>query len=300
MIEENLNVRNLKNRLNDLDGKEWIKCTKSVWIDHPTAPDRQDLRSLESAMEHGVLLSESPPRDELKKNHPATFSENDIAKLIRFFTKSGDLVLDPFLGSGSSAIASMTEGRHFVGMELYQEWKTLAQKRVERAKNPHNVRVDIRHGDSLKLLSEITQETIDFIVTSPPYWGILDKKDHKAKNERIAKGLATHYGDQESDLSNISDYTKFLEELTRHFEQYHRVLKPKKYVAIIVSDFRHGQEYYMFHAHVADALKKVGFVIHGLITLVQDNKKLYPYGYPSAYVPNISNQFIIIGRKMGN
>lgn len=291
-------IKTSRTRLNDLDGKTWVKSTKSVWMDTVAASDRQNLISLEHAMEHGVLISESPPRDELKKHHPATFSEHDIAKLIRFFTKSGELVLDPFLGSGSSAIASMLEGRHFIGIELYPEWETLAKARIEETQNSHKVSVDIRQGDSLSWLTQFDSNFVDFVVTSPPYWGILDKKDHKAKTERVAKGLATHYGNHESDLSNVSDYTQFLDMLGKHVEQYYRVLKPKKYVAMIVSDFRHGQEYYLFHAHVADLLKKAGFVIQGLIVLVQDNKKLYPYGYPSTYVPNISNQFIVIGRKI--
>lgn len=282
-----------KNRLNDLNGKEWVKATKSVWINS----FKQDLYSLEDAMKHGILISEAPPRDELKKNHPATFSEKDVAKLIRFFTKAGELVLDPFLGSGSSAIASIMEGRHFIGIELYNEWVTLAQKRIERTKNPYKVDIDIRQGEALKCLLEIPSGSIDFIVTSPPYWGILDKKDHKAKSERINKGLPTCYGNHKEDLSNVENYEEFLERLACHFREYYRILKPKKYTAIIVSDFRHRQEYYMFHAHVAEKLKNAGFVIQGLIILVQDNKKLYPYGYPSTYVPNISNQFIVVGRK---
>lgn len=282
-----------KNRLNNLNGKEWVKATKSVWINS----FKQDLYSLEDAIKHGVLISEAPPRDELKKNHPATFSENDVAKLIRFFTKAGELALDPFLGSGSSAIASIMEGRHFIGIELYDEWITLAQKRIERTKNPYKVDIDIRQGEALKCLLEIPSESIDFIVTSPPYWGILDKKDHKAKSERINKGLPTCYGNHKEDLSNVENYEEFLERLACHFREYCRILKPKKYTAIIVSDFRHRQEYYMFHAHVAEKLKNAGFVIQGLIILVQDNKKLYPYGYPSTYVPNISNQFIVVGRK---
>lgn len=221
-------IKTSRTRLNDLDGKTWVKSTKSVWMDTVAASDRQNLISLEHAMEHGVLISESPPRDELKKHHPATFSEHDIAKLIRFFTKSGELVLDPFLGSGSSAIASMLEGRHFIGIELYPEWETLAKARIEKTQNSHKVSVDIRQGDSLSWLTQFDSNFVDFVVTSPPYWGILDKKDHKAKTERVAKGLATHYGNHESDLSNVSDYTQFLDMLGKHVEQYYRVLKPKK------------------------------------------------------------------------
>ncbi len=292
------NIQKGRKKLNDLSGKEWVKSTKSVWLDCPSAPDRNDMLTLESAMQSGVLLSEAPPRDALKKSHPATFSESDIAKLIRFFTKAGDLVLDPFLGSGSSAIASMAEERHFVGIELYPEWHSIAKQRVAAVNRRTQVDCTIHCGDSLTVMSSMPPEVADFIVTSPPYWGILEKKDHKAKGERVAKGLATQYGNKKTDLACIDDYNQFLGVMEIHFQEYHRLLRTKKYAAVIVSDFRHGSEYYMFHAHIADALRRAGFTLQGLISLVQDNKKLYPYGYPSAYVPNISNQFIVIGRKL--
>jgi len=288
-------VKTSKNRLNDLSGKEWVKGTKSVWMN---TDDREHMRTVEDAMRSGSMLSEAPPRDDLKKQHPATFSENDVAKLIRFFTKSGETVLDPFLGSGSSAVASICEGRNFFGIELYPEWFDIAKQRISNLENHSDISCDLRLGDSLKVMRGLDDESFDFIVTSPPYWGILEKKDHKAKNERAGKGLATNYGNQESDLSHVENYGEFLECLSEHVGEYHRVLNRRKYAAIIVSDFRHGKEYYMFHSDVASLMRSNGFVIQGLIVLVQDNKKLYPYGYPSAYVPNISNQFIVIGRKM--
>ena len=284
-----------RKRLNDLDGKEWIRATKSVWLNPESY---KDIKTLKDAMESGVLLSEAPSRDELKKKHPATFSEQDIAKLVRFFTRSGETVLDPFLGVGSSGIASLREGRNFVGIELYPEWFDIAKQRIADTGDLPDAACTLHYGDALDIMSDMANESIDFVVTSPPYWGILAKKDHKAKTERVSKGLSTEYGNNQADLANTKSYVSFIEVITEHLREYHRLLRPQKYVAIIVSDFRHGKEYYMFHSDIAVAMKRVGFTIQGLIVLVQDNKKLYPYGYPSTYVPNISNQFIVLGRKI--
>ena len=157
---------------------------------------------------------------------------------------------------------------------------------------------ELFQGEALAELKKLECESIDFIVTSPPYWGVLGKTDHKAKQERVAEGLATSYGLDGEDLANVSEYAVFLSTLRQHFEQYVRLLKPRKYAAVVVSDFRHGSRYYLFHAHVAEQMEMAGFVTHGIINLVQDNKRLYPYGYPTTYVPNVSNQFIIIGRKL--
>ncbi len=206
--------------------------------------------------------------------------------------------MDPFLGSGSSAIASISEGRNFIGIELYPEWKTIAEQRIKNANKANRLRCDLHLGDSLSVMRKIEDQSVDFIVTSPPYWGILGKKDHKANGERVARGLATDYGNKKSDLSCIESYADFICVMREHFVEYYRLLDKKKYAAVIVSDFRHGQEYHMFHSDIADVLRRSGFIIQGLIALIQDNKKLYPYGYPTAYVPNISNQFIVIGRKL--
>lgn len=286
-----------RNKLNDLDGKEWIKNTKSVWMN---TKSQKEMKSFEMAIDSGVLLSESPPRDSLKKNHPATFSENDITKLIQFFTKKGETVLDPFLGTGSSGISSIKQYRNFVGIELYSEWLSIAKKRITSIDEhlQESVNIKLYCGDALDIMYQFPDNSIDLIVTSPPYWGILNKNDHKAKRERISKGFATNYGNDTRDLSLTKDYATFLKLLSMHFKEYYRLLKPKKYTAIVVSDFRHGQEYYMFHSDVANILKNANFIIQGLIVLVQDNKKLYPYGYPSTYVPNISNQFVVLGRKL--
>ena len=242
------------------------------------------------------MLSQAPPRDVLKKSHPATFSEGDVSKLVRFFTREDDTVLDPFMGSGSTAIACMDERRRCVGIELYPLWVNLAAQRV--ASHVGTPRPTLVEAEALAHMREMDDESIDFVVTSPPYWGVLGKVDHKAKRERVAAGLATTYGLDGDDLANVSEYAIFLSLLREHFQQYVRLLRPRKYAAVVVSDFRHGSRYYLFHAHVAEQMEMAGFVIQGVINLVQDNKRLYPYGYPTTYVPNVSNQFIIVGRKI--
>jgi hypothetical protein len=54
-----------RKRLNDLDGKQWVKSTKSVWLE---TEDRENMQTVENALGTGLLLSESPPRDHLKKD----------------------------------------------------------------------------------------------------------------------------------------------------------------------------------------------------------------------------------------
>ena len=266
-----------RNKLNDLTSKEWIKETVSVW------PQRG--------------LGAKHPDAQIEKQHPAPFSFTDVGRLIRFFTKSGQVVLDPFVGVGSALKACALEGRKGIGFELNPRYAALAQERLDKEVGglltglyPQEIHV----GDASTLLQELDEDSVDFIITSPPYWNILHKEDHKAKQERIANDLDTRYSDDDRDLGNIDDYDMFLERLSVILGDCGRVLKPKKYMAVIVSDFRNKSSYVMFHAHLAEALACYSLELRGITILYQRHKRVFPYGYPYAYVPNIHHQYILI------
>ena len=72
-------------------------------------------------------------------DHPTQKSEKLVAKLMLASTQPGDLVLDPFLGSGTTSVVAKKLGRHFIGIELEEEYAILAQKRLELAVSDINV-----------------------------------------------------------------------------------------------------------------------------------------------------------------
>ena len=153
---------------------------------------------------------------------------------------------------------------------------------------------EVRVGDARILVRELSADSLDFVVTSPPYWNILHKEDHKAKQERVSHDLDTRYSDHKHDLGNIPKYETFLYELASILGACGKALKPKKYMAVIVSDFRDKSRFVLFHADLAHALEPYGFEMRGLSVLYQRHKRIFPYGYPYAYVPNIHHQFILI------
>ena len=265
-----------RNKLNDLTSKEWIPETITVWNQKGLGAKHPDVK--------------------IEKQHPAPFSFTDVARLIRFFTKKGNIVLDPFVGIGSTLKAAAVEGRKGVGIELNGKYAELAKERIETEIEATNDIEDqvILEGDSRELLDTLDENSVDFVVTSPPYWNILHKEDHKVKQERKANDLDTKYSDSEHDLGNIDDYDIFLDELTLILAKCVRPLKPKKYMAVVVSDFRDKSKYIMFHADLAKKLDAVGLEMRGLKVLYQRHKRIFPYGYPYAYVPNIHNQYILI------
>jgi DNA modification methylase len=266
-----------RNLLNELSAKEWIAETVSVWTQRGLGANHKDAQ--------------------IEKQHPAPFSFTDVSRLVRFFTKQNDVVLDPFVGVGSTLKACAIEGRNGIGFELNPRYADLARERLNTEVGTlfsglyHQ---DVQIGDARDLVTRLEENSVDFIVTSPPYWNILHKQDHKVRQERIANNLDTKYSDDKLDLGNIRDYHQFLGELSEILGHCGRPLKPKKYMTIIVSDFRDKSNYVMFHADLARSLEKYGLELRGITILYQRHKRIFPYGYPFAYVPNIHHQYILI------
>lgn len=264
-----------RNQLNDLTATEWIGETVSVWTQRG--------------------LGVNHPEAEIERKHPAPFSFTDVSRLIRFFTKKGELVLDPFVGVGSTLKACAIEHRNGIGFELNPKYVALTRARLQKELSTTSCNGQkIWRGDARTLTKKLPDDSVDFIVTSPPYWNILHKEDHKARQERIARNLDTRYGNDHRDLGNIHDYAEFVRQLSAILGECARALKPKKYLAIIVSDFRNKSKFVMFHADLAAALEQYQLQLRGITVLYQKHKRVFPYGYPFAYVPNIHHQFILI------
>lgn len=273
-----------RNKLNELNGTEWLPETKSFWFQ----------KGLGAKHAHA----------QIERLHPAPYSFQDVMRLVKFFTKSGDKVLDPFSGVGSTMKACALTNRHGIGIELTESWNELAKKRLLTEVGENALEnIDFVSGDCRIKINEIQDDSLDFMVTSPPYWFILNKKvDHKTR-VRIEEELELSYSENEDDLGNISDYEEFLGELKTIFIDVGRKLKPYKYMAIVVSDFRHKSKFYSFHSDIIKIIdeqmtnNKRRLTLQGVKVLAQNHKSLLPYGYPYAYVENIHHQYILIFRK---
>ena len=173
-------VVDARNNLNDLTGKDWLPQTKSFFYQKG--------------------LGANHPEAQIEKLHPAPYSFQDIGQLVNFFTKQGMNVLDPFGGVGSTAKACEVNGRICTSIELSPVWHELSIKRLETevgegsSKKHHFI-----NGDSCEELLKIASESMDFMVTSPPYWGILNKQDQKVKKNRVANNLETKYSESEKE-----------------------------------------------------------------------------------------------------
>jgi DNA modification methylase len=63
--------------------------------------------------------------------HPAPFPEELPYRLIQLYSFKGDIILDPFMGSGTTAVSALKTDRKFVGYDISKEYIDLAEKRIE-------------------------------------------------------------------------------------------------------------------------------------------------------------------------
>jgi DNA modification methylase len=274
-----------RNTHNDLTGKDWLPETKSFFYQKG--------------------LGANHPDAQIEKLHPAPYSFQDIGHLVRFFTKKGMRVLDPFGGVGSTAKACEIDGRVCTSIELSPKWHKLSIERLEtevgEGTSKHHQFIN---GDSCEVLLTIPDESIDFVVTSPPYWGILNKQDQKVIKNRVSNNLETKYSEDEKDLGNVASYDEFLDILvSKIFMECARTLRTGRYMALVVSDFRDKSDYISFHSDLIYRLNRSSIPNGGVLKLqgtkilLQNHKSLLPYGYPFAYVENIHHQYILIFKK---
>jgi len=262
-----------KPRANDLDGKTWTRYSISIWSD----------------------LRKTAEENQLK--HPAMFPLALANRALECFTsKSDHVVLDPFVGVGTTVLAARNAGKYGIGIEISPEFAAITRTRL--AQNP--LFEEISGGDSIihvddarNLLKYVQPGIVDFCLTSPPYWDILLQPrtaDYKEQRD---------YGEAEADLGKIGDYERFLQALMDIMRNVWVSLRPGKYCLMVVMDLRKKARFYPFHADVADAMQEIGFLYDDLI--IWDRRHEYnnmrPLGYPYTFRINKAHEFILIFQK---
>jgi DNA modification methylase len=263
--------RNCRNTLNELNGSEWLRLTKS-WF---------------------VL---TPPRRTIKNGHPATFPDELAEQFIRFFTKEGQWVLDPLAGMASTLVAAKKLRRNSVGVELYKHF--IEQGKTRLGHTQGESKAILLQGDSRFLkdcLSSHNIPKIDFCLTSPPYWSQL-KRTSERQQERLSKGLRTSYGDSEADLGKIEEYGEFLREQERVFDSVYEVMRDRSYLVVVTNNiYTEGRVWPLAFDTFASLSKK--WIPKDEKIWCQDYKSLQPFGMFSSYIGNRSHHYCLVFRK---
>ncbi|MEM4712261.1 MAG: site-specific DNA-methyltransferase [Archaeoglobaceae archaeon] len=92
---------------------------------------KEDSINREEFLEFTKSVWRFPPESATKVGHPAPFPEELPYRCIQLYTFKGDVVLDPFVGSGTTCVAALKLGRHFIGIDIEEDYVKIAEKRVK-------------------------------------------------------------------------------------------------------------------------------------------------------------------------
>ena len=291
-----------RNTLNELSGEEWLYFTKSVWT-----------TAYPSELGHA-----------LRKQHGANKPPRLMARLIEFFTKSGELVLDPFAGVGGTLLgaAIARDPRRAYGIELSARWADVYAEVVRVAlaerdgsgpeladlgsNDPGGPRgfdpsgCELVVGDALAVLPTLDPESVDFVATDPPYNVQLPMTMSGGTLAESFANRRTDYAmvtDDPADLANAPDYPAFLDRMTHVLAELARVLRRRRYAVLIVRDAYQDGRYVFTGADLAARAASVGLVPKGDLIWYQAGTRLRPDGSPTGVGPTSAPQPLRVRRR---
>lgn len=256
------------NRLNCLDGKSWLKSQVGIW---EFFYEKRDIRD--------------------KAKHPATFPISLAKRVIEVFTHEGELVIDPFVGSGTTLIAARDLNRNAVGFDLKQDYIDLCYERLQQA-TLDNLQAPTKQiaikDDALNIARHLEPSKASLIWTSPPYANLLNRK-RKNKSMRNRKTIQydkiEQYSQDDRDLGTmpLDLYSKAMGDI---YEELLPLLKPKGHCVINVPDMWWENERITIHVALIEELRKRGYEFRN--TIIWDRRNLVNgmgiFGYPSNYI----------------
>src|SRR6056297_2442261 len=161
------------------------------------------------------------------------FNPTVAKNIISFWSNKGDLIYDPFSGR-TRAIVSYAMDRMYIGCEVSEDVIHYMNDKFDELNlfEQEDFDVDIIHDDCLNINKYYPDTEVDLVFSCPPYWN-LEK-----------------YESCPGQLSDISDYNNFLDELKIRLDKSINLLKKDGYMCLVVGDFRKNGEYITFHSNL--------------------------------------------------
>lgn len=253
------------NKLNCMTAKEWIKSQLGVWQFNY---EKRDIRD--------------------KNLHPATFPISLAKRIIELFSHEGELVLDPFVGSGTTLLAAQDLNRNAVGFDLKSEYVALTQERLQSQNFFNQAQQLIIHDDAANIPQYLKPESVSLIWTSPPYANLLNRvrKNKSRRDRKTAQlGKVEQYSQHPRDLGTmpLDEYTEQFGDI---FARLLPLLKPKGHCVINVPDMWWENERITIHISVVQELRRRGYELRNTIIWDRTNivNNIGIFGWPSNYI----------------
>jgi DNA modification methylase len=251
--------------INCLTAKEWMLSQIAIW---EFFYEKRDIRD--------------------KNVHPAAFPISLPTKCIKLFTHQGELVLDPFVGSGTTLVAAKDLNRNAVGFDLVADYVDQANARVSPDVTS-STQLAIQ-DDAMKVQEYLDNETVSLCVTSPPYATLLNRK---RKNKSMRGDLRENehyleiqqYSNDPRDLGTMN-VEKYSDTLGKIFSRILPFLKPRGHCVINIADYWWKGKRVPIHIKVIETLQKVGYELRNTIIWDRRNivNKVGIFGWPSNFI----------------
>ncbi len=220
-------------KINDLNLNRWKEyddiLTESLWI-----LDKRDKSGAHNAGYWGNFIPQIPNQ------------------FLRRYTKQGEWVLDPFLGSGTTLIECKRLGRYGIGVDLLPEVVEIANKNISAEENKFNVKTEIITADSTELNFKLELEkrgikSVQFLIMHPPYWDIIKF----SKNSK--------------DLSNAKSIEDFLNLFGKVVDSTYEILDKGRYFVVVIGDKYSQGEWIPLAFYTMNEVLKRGYILKSTI-----------------------------------
>lgn len=269
-------IRSLSQRkecnINDINLNRWKEyediLTDSLWV-----LDKRDRAGAHNAGYWGNFIPQIPNQ------------------LLRRYTRKGEWMLDPFLGSGTSLIECKRLGRNGIGIELQNKVVKLAGQILTKEKNPYNVITEIIKGDStaFDFKSELEKrkcQSVQFLLMHPPYWDIIK------------------FSGKINDLSNAESVDEFLQMFSKVIDNTYDVLDEGRYAAVVIGDKYSAGEWIPLGFYTMQAMINKGYKLKSTIiknfdqtTAKRNQKELWRYRALAGGFYIFKHEYIFLFRK---
>ena len=269
---------------NGMTAREWTLCSRSVWNDVSSARYKKQLI------------------------HGATYPLKLCDRCISMYTKKGDVVLDPFLGTGTTVISAISNNRFGIGIEITDKYMKIAENEINDSLNLLvQPTFKLYKGDCLKIIPTLADNSIQLTLTSPPYANLIhmvvdDRTKRHKHSAFVEENNATTniYSNDPNDLGNM-DLSHYKDRVTEIMKTIYGKTKLGGYMVWVVKDFRdtrHNIPYIDLHSAIAECGTKAGFTYHDLIIWDQNEQRaLVLLGYPSVFYVNQNHSYLVVLRK---